>query len=74
MISLQPYTILWSHYARESLACTQVVKDVVWNQWRGLYTGLFTYASGNCYTLPVISGAKEFLMSGSFDYSPLELA
>lgn len=74
MISLQPYTSLRFHYARESLACTQVVKDVVWNQWRGLYTGLFIYASGNCYTIPVISGAKEFFMSGSFDYSPLDLA
>lgn len=74
MNSLQPYTILWFHYACESLACTQVVKNMEWNQWRVLYQSLFTYASGNCYTTVITSGAKEFLTSGSFDSSPFDLA
>lgn len=47
------------------LNCTQVVKDMVWNQWRGLYTGLLPMLQGIVNTIPIISGAKEFFMSGS---------
>ena len=36
------------HFACESLASAQVVKDMEWNKWRVLHQSLFTYASGNC--------------------------
>lgn len=60
---------------RESLACTQVVKDMVARDDGGDCTQVFSpMLQGIVNTIPIISGAKEFFMSGSSDYSPLDLA
>lgn len=38
-----------------------------------MYTGLFTCASGPCYTIAVTSETKELLMSGSVVYFLFDL-